>query len=285
MIIKNNFDLSLYNSYRLKAKCRTAFFPENEEDALALYSKKREYIVLGGGNNVIFSKPFYDLDFIIFNGNFNALKINVKAGVIEAEGGATTRQLSKAAQRSGLSGAEFFYDIPSSIGGAVVMNAGTKEGETKNIVKKVRYLDLKDLKVKETTCEELGFGYRSSMFQSQKDTVILKVWFQLPQGDPTNIKSIMEASKARRWAKQPREYPNCGSVYKRPPGRFVGPMLDELGLKGYRIGGAEISRKHSGFIINFDNATGADILSIIEYTKEKVKKVFGIDLEVEQRII
>lgn len=189
------------------------------------------------------------------------------------------------AQKHSLSGAEFFYDIPSSVGGAVVMNAGTKEGETKNILSKVRYLDLVDIQVKERHNEDLQLTYRNSVFQKQKDKVILKAWFQLQVGDAEEIKTIMEASKARRWEKQPREYPNCGSVYKRPPGRFVGPMLDELGLKGYRVGGAEISKKHSGFIINLGNATGEDILAIIKHTREQVKTTFGVDLEVEQRII
>ncbi len=281
----SDFDLTDFNAYRLKSKCKTAYFPESEADVIALFKTTKSFVLLGSGHNLIFSQPYYNSEFIIFNGNFNKVYVDETLNIIEAEAGATIYEVSNLAQKHSLSGAEFFYDIPSSVGGAVVMNAGTKEGETKNILSKVRYLDLADMQVKEKHNEDLQLTYRNSVFQKQKDKVILKAWFQLQQGDAEDIKTIMEASKARRWEKQPREYPNCGSVYKRPPGRFVGPMLDELGLKGFRVGGAEISKKHSGFIINLGNATGQDILAIIKHTREQVRATFGVDLEVEQRII
>lgn len=281
----SDFDLIDFNAYRLKSKCKTAYFPESEADVIALFKTTKSFVLLGSGHNLIFSQPYYNSEFIIFNGNFNKVYVDETLNIIEAEAGATIYEVSNLAQKHSLSGAEFFYDIPSSVGGAVVMNAGTKEGETKNILSKVRYLDLADMQVKEKHNEDLQLTYRNSVFQKQKDKVILKAWFQLQQGDAEDIKTIMEASKARRWEKQPREYPNCGSVYKRPPGRFVGPMLDELGLKGFRVGGAEISKKHSGFIINLGNATGQDILAIIKHTREQVRATFGVDLEVEQRII
>lgn len=285
MIIKNDFDLSLYNSYRIKSICKQAFFPESEQDIKTLYNNKQDYILLGSGHNIIFSKSYYDNDFIIFNGNFNTLKLDKTSNTVSAEAGATIQDISELALKNSLSGAEFFYDIPSSVGGAVVMNAGTKEGETQQILKKVRYLDLDDLIVKEKMKKEINFEYRNSFFQKNKNKIILKAWFQLEPGNYKSINHVMQESKERRWAKQPREYPNCGSVFKRPPGRYVGPMIDELGLKGYTIGGAQVSSKHSGFIINIGSATGQDILSLIKYIKSKVLKRFGVDLEVEQRII
>lgn len=285
MKVHHNFALTDYNAYKIESLCKKAYFPESEEDIVLLYSAKQNYVLLGSGHNIILSKPYYDTDFIIFNGNFNGVEVDVMSQTIAAEAGATIFEVSTIAQKHSLTGAEFFYDIPSSVGGAVVMNAGTKEGETKNILKKVRYLDLVDMQIKEKESEDLELGYRNSLFQKQKDKVVLKAWFQLKKGDAKQIKETMEASKKRRWAKQPREYPNCGSVYKRPPGRFVGPMLDELGLKGYRVGGAEISKKHSGFIVNVNKATGEDILKIIKHTREQVKINFGVELEVEQRII
>ncbi|MBO3115782.1 UDP-N-acetylmuramate dehydrogenase [Winogradskyella sp. DF17] len=285
MKVYKDFDLTNYNAYRLKAKCSRVFFPENEHDLLELYRLKRDYILLGNGYNVILTQTYYDEDFIVFNGNFNTVTVDKESHIISAESGATTLDVSEKALEHSLAGVEFYFDIPSSIGGAVVMNAGTKEGNTQSILMKVRYLDLADMTVKEKHNEDLELTYRNSLFQKQKDKVILKAWFQLQKGDAEEIKTIMEESKARRWAKQPRDYPNCGSVYKRPPGRFVGPMLDELGLKGYRVGDAEISKKHSGFIVNVGNATGPDILDLIRYTKERVKETFGVDLEVEQRII
>ena len=152
-------------------------------------------------------------------------------------------------------------------------------------MQRVRYLDLNDLIIKERYQEELDFEYRNSIFQKQKDKVILKAWFQLKPGVKSNIRHIMDMSKERRWARQPRELPNSGSVFKRPPGAYVGPMIDELGLKGFKIGGAQISTKHSGFIINYDNASGEDIINLITHIQKKVFGAFKIKLEVEQRII
>lgn len=285
MKIFNEFDLTEYNSYRIKAKCKTAYFPESEEDVIAFYRINEPFVLIGSGHNIIFSKEYYDINFLIFNGNFNSVELYKTSNVISAEAGATIYNVSQTAEKHGLTGVEFFYDIPSSVGGAVVMNAGTKEGETKNILKKVRYLDLIDMIIKERFNEDLELEYRNSFFQKQKNKIILKVWFQLAPGDKQMIRKIMEESKERRWSKQPREYPNGGSVFKRPPGKFVGPIIDELGLKGYTIGGAQISKKHGGFIVNINNATGQDILSIIKVIKSKVSMKYGLELEVEQRII
>lgn len=281
----NNFNLTDYNAYRIDAVGAKAWFPENETDLLEIFNqnKNKRLIVLGNGNNIILSKEYYEEEFIILNGCFD--KIIISDTEIEAEAGATLLQLSETALKHHLTGFEIFYDIPSSVGGAVVMNAGTKEGEIKDILVKVRYLDLADKQIKEISKESIGFEYRNSFFQKNTDKIVLKAWFILDKGNPEQIKAKMEETKQVRWAKQPREYPNCGSVFKRPPGRFVGPMLDELGMKGFTIGGAKISEKHSGFIINMGNATGKDILSIISEAQKRVKERFGVELEVEQRII
>jgi UDP-N-acetylmuramate dehydrogenase len=282
---KSNFPLRQYNAYRLKSLCAKAWFPESENDLLEIFHQNttKRLIILGNGNNIILSKEYYDEEFIILNGCFD--KITVNDTMIEAETGATLLQLSETALKHHLAGLEIFYDIPSSVGGAVVMNAGTKEGEIKDILVKVRYLDLADMQIKEIYKVDIGFEYRNSFFQKQTDKIILKAWFQLKKGNPEKIKAKMKETKKKRWAKQPREYPNCGSVFKRPPGRFVGPMLDELGMKGFTIGGAKISEKHSGFIVNTGNATGKDILAVIAEAKKRVKEKFDLDLEVEQRII
>lgn len=285
MKIYQNFNLKKYNSYSLEAFCETAYFPEKESDFLELFKNKNNLIVLGNGNNIVLSKSYYDESFIILNDNFDFIDIDKTNNIISAEAGATILKISKFAEKNSLTGAEFFYDIPSSVGGAVVMNAGTKEGVTKNILKKVRYLDLKDMTVKEKSNEDLDLDYRTSFFQKNKKTIILKAWFKLSKGDPSEIRRIMNESKTRRWSKQPRDYPNSGSVFKRPPGKFVGPMIEELGLKGFSIGGAQVSKKHSGFIVNKGSATGADILELIQYIQDKVKKRHNINLEVEQRII
>lgn len=285
MKYENNFNLTRYNAYRLNATTEKAWFPKSENDLKEIYrqSTNLQLIILGNGNNIILSKDYYNEEFIILNGCLD--KITVNNNLIEAEAGATLLQLSETALKHHLTGLEIFYDIPSSVGGAVVMNAGTKEGEIKDLLVRVRYLDLADMQIKEINKDDIGFEYRNSFFQKNKDKIVLKAWFRLNKGNPNEIKAKMEQTKQIRWEKQPREYPNSGSVFKRPPGRFVGPMLDELGLKGFTIGGAMISEKHSGFIINIDNATGRDILAIIAEAQKRVIEKFGVDLEVEQRIL
>jgi UDP-N-acetylmuramate dehydrogenase len=280
-----NFKLTQYNAYRVNAVCSKAWFPENENDLLEIYrhNTNKRLIILGNGNNIILSKEYYEDEFIILNGCFDKIEINNTE--IIAEAGTTLLQVSETVLKNSLSGFEIFYDIPGSVGGAVVMNAGTKEGEIKDILIKVRYLDLADMQIKEIVKEDIGFGYRDSFFQRNPDKIVLKAWFRLKPGNFEEIKAKMEETRQIRWAKQPREFPNCGSVFKRPPGRYVGPMIDELGLKGFAIGGAKISEKHSGFIINTGHATGQDILAVIDEAKKRVKENFGIDLEVEQRII
>lgn len=285
MRVVANFDLTEYNSYRLKATCARAFFPDSEQDLISIYSANpnTRKIVLGNGNNVILSKEYYPDAFIIFNGNFDRVKINET--IIEAEAGVTLEQLSLLALKHELTGMEIFYDIPSSVGGVVVMNAGASGEEIKDVLIKVRYLDLADMQVKEMLNKDIGFEYRNSFFQKNPDKIVLKAWLKLKHGAAHAIKTKMEETKQKRWAKQPRDLPNCGSVFKRPPGRFVGPMLDELGLKGYAIGGAKISEKHSGFIVNTGTATGADILNLINYVKYLVLAKFQVELQVEQRVI
>jgi len=285
MKIFEKFNLKSYNAYHLNASCAKVYFPETEEDLFELYQYKFQSpeFTLGNGNNTILSKDWYDESFIIFNGCFDRIEVNSRE--INAETGATMLQLSEIALQNSLSGFEIYYDIPSSVGGAVVMNAGAGSEEIKDLVVKVRYLDTTDLQIKEITAEDIGFKYRDSFFQRNPDKIVLKAWFNLTSGDPVKIRAKMEEKKRERWAKQPREYPNCGSVFKRPPGRFVGPMLDELGLKGFKIGGAEISEKHSGFIVNKGDATGKDIIELINYVRIKVKERFDVDLKTEQKIV
>ena len=281
----NNFILTDFNAYRINAVCVKAWFPETEENFIEIYRQnpKTQKIILGNGNNIILSKEYYEEEFIILNGCFN--KIEVKNTEIIAEAGSTLLQVSETALEHNLSGFEIFYDIPGSVGGAVVMNAGTKEGEIKDLITKVRYLDLADMRIKEMNNKEIGFGYRNSFFQRNADQIVLKAWFRLEPGNYKKIKEKMEQTKQIRWAKQPREFPNCGSVFKRPPGHFVGPMIDELGLKGFSVGDAKISEKHSGFIVNTGNATGKDIMAVISEVQKRVREKFGIDLEIEQRIL
>jgi UDP-N-acetylmuramate dehydrogenase len=280
-----NFNLTEYNSYRIKAICAKAWFPKTENDFLKIFNQNnnKRIIILGNGNNIILSKEYYEEEFIILNSCFDKIKVNNTG--IEANAGATLFQLSETALKHQLTGLELFYDIPSTVGGAVVMNAGTKEGEIKDILVKVRYLDLTDMQIKEIIKEDIGFEYRNSFFQKNTDKIVLKVWLQLEKGNQEAIFNKMKINKLQRWEKQPKDFPNGGSVFKRPNGYYVGAIIEELGLKGYSVGGAKISEKHGGFIINYNNAKGQDILDIISEVKRQVWNKYEIDLEVEQRII
>ncbi|HIB38452.1 UDP-N-acetylmuramate dehydrogenase [Mesonia sp.] len=284
MKIIENFDLTPCNSYRIKAKCSKAYFPENEKDFQTIFKQKLNKIMIGGGYNIILSKEFYEEEFVVIGETFANIELESDT-IISCEAGVNTKTFSEFALNKKLSGAEIFYDIPSSIGGAVVMNAGASGEEIKDILIRVRYLDLDDGKIKEISNKEIGFEYRNSLFQKETNKVVLKAWFDLKSSTAKQIKEKMDAVKDARWAKQPKNYPNAGSVFKRPKGFFVGPMIQELGLKGYTIGDAQISKKHGGFIVNLGNANGGDIIQIIKTVQDKVKERFNVDLEVEQRII
>lgn len=279
------FDLTEYNSYRIQSKCSKALFPESENDLLEIYSKNdsKNFHILGNGNNVILSKSYYEEEFIIFNRCFNLVKITKNE--IVAEAGTTLFELSNLALENSLSGFEIFFDIPSSVGGAIVMNAGASGEEIKDLVIKVRYLDTIANSLHEIKNTEIDFKYRSSLFQQKRNMILLKAWFSLELKSKDLIRSKMELSKKTRWAKHPRDYPNCGSVFKRPDGQYVGSLIEKIGLKGFRIGGAMVSNKHAGFIINYSNATGKDILELIAYIQYRIKEYFGIKLELEQQII
>lgn len=279
-----NFELTNYNSYRIKAFCNKAYFLETEEDVVSFFMANKDFILLGSGHNIIVSREYYEKPIVIFNGNYDTIKFT-ENGLLEIEAGAMMWDVAEFALDNSLSGLEIFWDIPSSLGGAIVMNAGASGEEIKDVLVKVRYLDLVDNQIKEIIKEEISFEYRNSFFQKNTDKIVLKAWLKLQKGDKIQIQEKMETIKAQRWAKQPKEFPNAGSVFKRPKGYYVGAIMDELGLKGYTIGGAKISEKHGGFIINFNNATGQDILDIIIEVKRQVWEKYKIDLEIEQRVI
>ncbi|SKB98304.1 UDP-N-acetylmuramate dehydrogenase [Parapedobacter luteus] len=285
MKVVEHLDLTLYNSYRIKAICKRAYFPDSENDIQTIYTSDDDVrkIVLGSGHNIILSKSTYDDYFIIFSGNFN--RVTITGTEVVAEAGISMYDLSLHALAHELSGLELFYDIPSSLGGAVVMNAGASGEEIKDLLTKVRYYNPSSNQFADIQQDEMAFEYRNSFFQRNPHLIITKAWLSLKKGTKAAIKEKMEQNKATRWAKQPKEYPNAGSVFKRPKGFYVGALMDELQLKGYSIGGAKISEKHGGFIVNVNNATGDDILRIIKHAQDKVHERYGITLEVEQRII
>ncbi len=200
-----------------------------------------------------------------------------------AEAGVQLTELAYAVAPFNLSGLEFAEGIPGSLGGAVVMNAGAYDGEMADVVLEVEAISLAG-ESKVFHRGQMNFGYRQSIFQ-HNDYIVLAVRLELNNGEEESILAKMQDYSSRRWDKQPLEYPSAGSVFRRPPGHFVGPMIEELGLKGFSIGGAQVSAKHAGFIINTGGATASDVLQLIAAIQVKVSDCYGINLHPEIRIL
>ena len=201
-----------------------------------------------------------------------------------AGAGVSLARLCIFALDNSLSGLEFAYGIPGTVGGAVYMNAGAYGGEIKDVLKCVTHITL-ELITEQKSVGELSLSYRHSFYSDNDGYFILNAQFELQKDDPKLIKERMDDFLSRRKSKQPIEYPSAGSTFKRPDGYFAGKLIEDCGLKGYRIGGAMVSEKHAGFVINYDNATTEDILNLITYIQKTVKEKTGITLETEVKIL
>lgn len=210
-------------------------------------------------------------------------RITVRETQMTAQSGALLAAVARTAGDHSLTGLEFAIGIPGTLGGAVIMNAGAYGGEMKDVVTRVTALDEAGDR-HEMGPAELQFAYRRSALQ-QLAWIVAEVEMRLEPGDRARIEAKMADLTRLRESKQPLSFPSAGSVFKRPPGKYVGPMVEELGLKGYRIGDAEVSEKHAGFIINRGEATARDVLALIQYVREQVQAAFGVWLETEVRII
>lgn len=210
-------------------------------------------------------------------------KPTVSGQTLTVEAGERLIDTTEFAYRAGLSGLEFAAGIPGSVGGAVFMNAGAYGGEIADVLAEATVM-MPDGTVRTFTHAEMAFSYRHSLVQDNGG-IVLSVTFALKAADPITIRTRMDDVNLRRATKQPLEYPSCGSVFKRPVGHFVGPMIQEAGLSGHVIGGAQVSTKHAGFIVNVNHATASDYLAMIAFIQEKVQAQFGVRLEPEVRII
>lgn len=210
-------------------------------------------------------------------------QIAVHGSELTADAGAAYIDVTKAARDAGLTGLEFAAGIPGSVGGAVFMNAGAYGGETKNVVKEATVL-LPDGQVEVLDNQALDFGYRHSAVQDDQG-IVLSATFALREGDKAAIGAQMAELNARRAAKQPLDLPSCGSVFKRPTGYYAGKLIHDTGLQGYTVGGAQVSTKHAGFIVNVGGGTAADYQAVIKHVQDAVKAKYGVQLEREVRII
>ena len=282
--IQENIPLSRYSFTETGGPAQFLAFPKSLaelQDFLAAAEEEQLPItVIGNASNLIISdKGIKGLVIILTKMH----QIKVTGDKVTAEAGARIIDTSFAAGKAGLSGLEFAAGIPGSVGGAVFMNAGAYGGETKDCLETATVLT-KDGQLKTYSNAELQFSYRHSLVQETKEIVVSAV-FALKKGDREAILDEMNYLNALRKYKQPLEYPSCGSVFKRPTGHFVGPMLIKAGLQGKQIGGAQVSMKHAGFIVNKGGATATDYLNLIHYIQKTIKEKYGIDLHTEVRII
>ena len=281
MKIIHNLDLTEYNSYKLQSVAETAYFPETIDDLISIVSKVSP-IIIGGGCNVILTKDFYTQPIIFIRDNFSGIRQEREHLLVKA--GTNLKALSEYAMNHCLSGLERYFDIPGCVGGATIMNAGCNGESFSDLIETVVFYNIDEQTIASFRKDELQFEYRGNVFKTM-NVVVLEVELSLRKGKKEEIATLMETTKATRWEKQPREYPSAGSVFKRPQGHYVGPMITDVGLKGYRIGDAMISDKHAGFIVNAGHATAKDILSLIELAQKRVKEQYNINLETEQRYI
>ena len=280
-------DVSLkkYNTYRLDVKCDYLVFPKDIDEVVKLISFLKEnnykYLVLGNGSNVIFKNNRYNgvviklskLDKIEFDGD----KVVVGAGVLLSK-------LANMAINNSLSGLEFSVSIPGEIGASVSMNAGAYNESFSDVFVSAKVLTPK-LEIIELTNEDMDFSYRNSFIKKNKDYIVLEVVLKLKSGNKEEMNAVIEKRFEKRKATQPLEYPSAGSVFRNPEGMYAGKLIEDANLKGCSIGGAMISDMHANFIVNKDNATGEDIINLINLAKDKVKENNNIDLYLEQVII
>jgi len=237
--------------------------------------------VLGNGSNLLFSDEGFAGVILEICDKMNGIRVEGSQLIVQA--GALMSKVARVAYENSLTGFEFAAGIPGTIGGGTVMNAGAYGGELKQVISSVKMLD-ETGKIVELSNKEMEFGYRTSIVK-KKPYIVVEVTLQLRPGKQEEILEAMEDLAFRRRDKQPLEYPSAGSTFKRPEGYFAGELIMKSGLRGYRVGGAQVSEKHCGFVINTGDATAEDVLQLMEHVKNTVKATFGVELEPEVIVI
>ncbi len=240
------------------------------------------YYILGNGSNLLVSDKGYDGVMILMGESFSEIREDEPCE-ITAGAGALLSRIAKEAMERSLTGFEFAAGIPGTLGGAAVMNAGAYDGEMKDVLKSVRVME-KSGRILTLTRDELDLGYRHSCIP-EREYIVLSAVISLKKGDKEKIQEKMAELAKKRRDKQPLEYPSAGSTFKRPAGYFAGKLIDDAGMRGCREGGAQVSEKHCGFVINRGEATAEDIRSLCRLVQKKVKETSGVDLETEVRMI
>ncbi len=280
-IVENEL-MSRHTTFKVGGPCSILVKVEKTEwlcKILPLLVKEEiPYLFLGNGSNLLVSDKGFNGVVLTFAGSL-ADEITVEDDRVSASAGVLLSMVAKRALDNGLTGFEFAAGIPGTVGGAMVMNAGAYDGEMKQVVESVEVADTQG-NIRVFSCEEMEFGYRTSILK-RESYIVTKVWFRLTKGDATLIKEKMDDLAARRREKQPLEYPSAGSTFKRPEGHFAGKLIMDAGLRGYQVGGARVSDKHCGFVINAEDATAADVHNLMCDVIKTVEEKFQVTLEPE----
>ena len=278
--------MSRHTSFRIGGPAKRMAFPASAEQMVLLVSFAAAHgarpLVIGNGTNLL--APDEGLDRLVIDTSAAMNRLEAEMDTVMAEAGVTLARLADFACKQGLTGLEFAHGIPGTVGGGVCMNAGAYDGEMKLVAESVTVL-FPEEGVRTLAGEEMDFGYRHSLLSDHPEAVVLSAVFRLKPGDPAAIREKMRDLMARRKASQPLEWPSAGSTFKRPAGYYAGTLIDQCGLKGLTVGGAQVSEKHAGFIINTGGATFADVTELIRQVQERVLTEKGVRLEPEVRII
>lgn len=278
--------MSKYTTFRIGGNASVMLTPTTDEQLASIIKKcKKDNIkpfIIGNGSNMLISDK--GLDTVVINMCRPDPKIELVNGdTVVCDAGATMSKVCNFALENGLTGLEFAFGIPGSAGGAAYMNAGAYGGEMKDVLVECRHID-SDGNFGSLKGEELGLAYRTSAYE-HNGYIITTLVMKLSKGNKDEIRAKMQELLQRRKDKQPLEYPSAGSTFKRPEGYFAGALIEECGLKGYSVGGAQVSEKHAGFVINKGDASAKDVLDLIKYIQDKVLSEKGVMLEPEVRLI
>ena len=282
---RENEPLAEHCTFKIGGPARVFVMPQEEEQlckAILLCRDLRlPYCLLGNGSNILFADEGWSG--VILDASALKSSIQREDCTLRAGAGTLLSSLCREALRAGLTGLEFAYGIPGTVGGAVYMNAGAYGGELKDVLTRVRYLN-QEGQIVCAEAAELDLSYRHSIFE-ENGGCILSAEFRLTPGDPAEIQAKMEDLMGRRRDKQPLDKPSAGSTFKRPAGAFAGALIDQCGLRGYRHGGAAISEKHCGFVVNLGGASCADVLALCDEVRDIVQEKTGYLLEKEIRVV
>ncbi|MDO5713002.1 MAG: UDP-N-acetylmuramate dehydrogenase [Tissierellia bacterium] len=282
---EQNIPMKELTSFQLGGPADIVLYPKGEEETIhgILTCRKYNipYMVIGKGTNLLISDRGLEGVVIALRKDFS--KIEVNGNEIYAQSGALLKDVAEKAWEHSLTGMETLHGIPGSVGGAITMNAGAYGGETKDVVSSVRALT-QDGKIVEYSNQEMAFRYRRSLVEDE-GLIILGATYTLKSGNQEEIREAMDDFWNRRLSKQPLDMPSAGSTFKRPTGYFAGKLIDDSGLRGLRHGGAQVSEKHCGFVVNRDSATTKDVRELIEIIQKTVYDKFGVSLETEIKVI